>query len=145
MGFARYGDPAYPCRDRIIHSKKTTTAGMSRKKTIWLSLLLSLPVIFFLLQHYFIHAPGLKPTGFTNEKNPLYMSYARQYIDENKFSLTYSNPFAGDPRSPHIYFQPATLVFAAMMKLGMDPGLCFSLFGLIMTILCIYVGIEILK
>lgn len=118
---------------------------MSRRKTIGLSLLLSLPVILFVTQHYFIHSAELKPTGFTNEENVLYMSYARQYLDADHFSLTYSNPFDGDPGSPKIYFQPATIVLAGLMKLGIDPGFCFSLFGLIMTVLCIYLGIKILK
>lgn len=118
---------------------------MTRRKTIWLSLLLSLPVILFVAQHYLIHSPSLKPTGFTNEENVLYMSYARQYLDQDVASVFYSNPFDGDPQSPKIYFQPATVVLAGLMKLGIDPGLCFSLFGLIMTVLCIYMGIKILK
>lgn len=118
---------------------------MTRKKTIWLSLLLSLPVILFVVQHYLIHSPSLKPTGFTNEENVLYMSYARQYLDQDVASVFYSNPFDGDPQSPKIYFQPVTVVFAGLMKLGLDPGFCFSLFGLIMAVLCIYMGIKILK
>ncbi|NOT51633.1 MAG: hypothetical protein HOP10_10180 [Chitinophagaceae bacterium] len=118
---------------------------MSRRKTIRLSLFLSLPVILFVLQHYFIHSPSLKPTGFTNEENVLYMSYAHQYLDQDKFSITYSNPFDGNIQSPNIYFQPITIVLAGLMKLGMDPGFCFSLFGLIMTALCIYLGIKILQ
>ena len=46
---------------------------MSRRKTILLSLLLSLPVILFVLQQYFEHGPNLKPTGFTLDENVLYM------------------------------------------------------------------------
>lgn len=118
---------------------------MSRKKTIWLSLLLSLPVILFVLQHYFVHSPELKPTGFTNEENVLYMSYAHQYLDQHSLSLTYSNPFDGDPASPKIYFQPVNFLFAGLMRLGMDPGFCFSLFGIFMVIACIYIGIKILQ
>lgn len=118
---------------------------MSSRKIIGLSLLLALPVIFFVAQQYFVHAKNLQPTGLTNEENVLYMSYAHQYLDQDQFSLTYSNPFDGDPQSPKIYFQPVTIVFAGLVKLGMDPGLCFSLFGLIMAVLCIYVGIKILK
>jgi hypothetical protein len=118
---------------------------MTRKKTILLSLLLSLPVILFVLQHYFVHSPEMKPTGFTNEENVLYMSYAHQYLDQDKFSLFYSNPFDGDPDSPKIYFQPVNFLFAGLMQLGMDPGLCFSLFGILMAICCIYLGIKILQ
>lgn len=117
---------------------------MSRRKKIWLSLLLSLPVLLFVLQHYFIHSPELKPTGFTNEENVLYMSYAHQYLDQDATSVFYSNPFDGDPQSPQIYFQPVTIVLAALIKFGVDPGFCFSLFGLIMTVLCVYMGIKIL-
>ena len=118
---------------------------MSRKKSILLSILLSLPVILFLLHHYFYHSPDLKPTGFTVNENVLYMSYAHQYQDQGSFSLFYSNPFDGDPASPRIYFQPVNFLFVAATKVGMDPGLCFSLFGLLMTVLCIYIGIRIIR
>lgn len=107
--------------------------------------MLSLPVILFVLQHYFIHSSDLVPTGFTNEENVLYMSYAHQYLDQDKFSITYSNPFDGNIQSSQIYFQPVTIFFAGLIKLGMDPGFCLSLFGLIMAVLCIYVGIKILQ
>lgn len=118
---------------------------MYRRKTILISLLLSLPVILFVLHHYFIHGEDLKPTGFTTEENVLYMSYAHQYLDQDGFSVFFSNPFDGNPDSPGIYFQPVNFLFAACMKMGMDPGLCFSLFGLIMTICCIYFGIRVLQ
>src|SRR4029079_11128180 len=118
---------------------------MRNRQVIKLSLLLSLPVIAFVLQHYFVHPANLHPTGFTTEENVLYTSYAEQYLDQDHFTLTYSNPFDGDPSSPKIYFQPITLLFAGLMKLGLDPGLCFSLFGLIMTFFCIYLGIKILQ
>jgi hypothetical protein len=118
---------------------------MSRNKTILISFLLSIPVILFVLQHYFVHSPDLKPTGFTTDENVLYMSYAHQYLDHDKFSFTYSNPFDGDPSSPKIYFQPVNFLFAGLMKLGMDPGLCYSLFGILMAIACIYLGIKILQ
>lgn len=118
---------------------------MSKKKTILLSILLSLPVILFLLHHFFYHSPDLKPTGFTNDENVLYMSYAHQYLEQDNFSLFYSNPFDGDPASPRIYFQPVNILFVAALKIGMDPGLCFSLFGFLMSVLCIYIGIKIIR
>jgi hypothetical protein len=118
---------------------------MSRRKTILLSILLSLPVILFVLHHYFYHSSNLKPTGFALDENVLYMSYAHQYLDQHHFSLFYSNPFDGNPTSPQIYFQPVNFLFAAAMKAGIDPGLVFSLFGLMMTILCVYVGIKIIQ
>ncbi len=101
--------------------------------------------MLFLLHHYFNHSSDLKPTGFTVNENVLYMSYAQQYLDQDHFSLFYSNPFDGDPQSAKIYFQPVNFLFAALMKAGMDPGLCFSLFGLVMAILCIYLGIRIIN
>ncbi len=118
---------------------------MPRIKPILLSLLLTLPVIFFLLHHYFYHAPELNPTGFTVDENVLYMSYAHQYLDSENFSLFYSNPFDGDPASPKIYFQPVNFLFAAAMKTGADPGLFFSVFGLLMAIACVYAGIKIIR
>lgn len=118
---------------------------MGRGKIIWFSLLLAAPVILFVAHHYFVHSTDLKPTGFTNEENVLYMSYAHQYLDQDKFTLTYSNPFDGDPSSPAIYFQPVNFLLAGLMKAGMDPGLCFSLFGILMTVCCIVLGIKIIQ
>ena len=118
---------------------------MSRKKSILLSILLSLPVILFLLHHYFYHTSDLEPTGFTVDENVLYMSYAHQYEDQDNFSLFYSNPFDGDPASPKIYFQPVNFLFVGLTKAGMNPGLCFSLFGLLMAVLCVYMGIKIIR
>lgn len=118
---------------------------MNRQKKILFSFILSLPVILFVAQNYLVHSPELKPSGITMDENVLYMSYAHQYLDQDKFSLFYSNPFDGDPHSPKIYFQPVNFLFAGCMKLGMDPGLCFSLFGLIMVVCCIYLGICILQ
>ncbi len=118
---------------------------MSRKKSILFAILLSLPVILFVLHHYFYHSSDLKPTGFTVNENVLYMSYAHQYLDQENNSLFYSNPFDGDPASAKIYFQPVNLLFAAAMKAGIDPGLTFSLFGLLIVILCIYTGLKIIQ
>ncbi len=117
---------------------------MSRRKSILLSILLALPVILFLLHHYFYHSPDLKPTGFTVDENVLYMSYAHQYLEQHNFTFFYSNPFDGDPGSPKIYFQPVNIFFVAALKTGLNPGLCFSLFGLLMAVLCIYMGIKII-
>jgi hypothetical protein len=118
---------------------------MNRARTILFSLLLTLPVILFVAHHYTAHSPELKPTGFTIDENVLYMSYAHQYLDDSHFSVLYSNPFDGDPASPKIYFQPVNIVFAAAMKAGADPGLTFSLFGIIMAFLCILMGVKIIQ
>ncbi|MBI5372185.1 MAG: hypothetical protein HZA79_09205 [Sphingobacteriales bacterium] len=116
-----------------------------KKKTAIFALLLTTPVLLFLLHHYFFNAPGLHATGFTVNENVLYMSYARQYQDQGNFSIFYSNPFDGDPASPRIYFQPVTLVFSFLLRLGADPGLCLSLFGLLMAFLTVYTGLLILR
>lgn len=118
---------------------------MSRRKSILLSLLLSLPVILFVGQQYLQHRSDLKPTGFTLDENVLYMSYAHQYLDQDHASVFYSNPFDGDPQSPNIYFQPVNFLFAGLMKWGADPGSTLTLFGLLMTFLCIWIGIKILQ
>lgn len=118
---------------------------MMRMNYIGRSCLLALPVALFLLHHYFYHSPDLHPTGFTVDENVLYMSYAHQYTDAGSFQLFYSNPFDGDPHSPAIYFQPVNTVLAPAVALDMDPGLCLSLFGLIMAIACIYTGLRIIR
>ena len=118
---------------------------MSRRKSILLAILLSLPVILFILHHYLYHSSNLKPTGFTVNENVLYMSYAHQYLDQESNSIFYSNPFDGNPSSAKIYFQPVNFLFAAAMKAGIDPGFAFSIFGLLMVILCIYTGIKIIQ
>jgi hypothetical protein len=118
---------------------------MTRRKSILLSFLLSLPVLLFVLQQYYLHSPNLKPTGFTLDENVLYMSYAHQYLDQDHGSPFYSNPFDGDTQSPNIYFQPVNFLFAGLMKLGADPGLSITLFGLFMAFLCILLGIKILQ
>ena len=59
---------------------------MNRKRIV-LVLLLSLPVIALVLHHYWMHAPGLTPTGFLMSENVLYMSYAHQYLDQDSFSF----------------------------------------------------------
>lgn len=118
---------------------------MTRGKRIILALLLAMPVIVFVVHHYTVHSSDLHPTGFTTDENVLYMSYAHQYLDQESFSPGYSNPFDGNPRSPKIYFQPATLVLAAALKTGVDPGFSFSLFGLIMCVCCIYMGLLLIE
>ncbi len=118
---------------------------MKTSKAILLSILLSIPVILFLLHHFYYHLPYLHPTGFTVNENVLYMSYARQYIDNQEFSLFYSNPFDGNPASPTIYFQPVNFLFLAALKAGIAPGICFSLFGLLMAVACIFTGIKIIQ
>lgn len=118
---------------------------MSPSKRFILALLLTMPIIGFVLHHYTAHSPSLYPTGFTADENVLYMSYAHQYTDQENFSIGYSNPFDGNPQSPRIYFQPATLFFAVLLKTGADPGLSFTLFGLLMAFCCIYLGILIIE
>ncbi len=106
--------------------------------------MLTLPILIFVFHHYFIHSANLSPTGITNDENTLYLSYAHQYLDNNKNFVTYSNPFDGNPNSPAIYFQPVNLLFSLLVKLGIDPGLYFTFFGILMAFLCIYTGVKLL-
>lgn len=117
---------------------------MKTKDAIKISFLLSLPILFFVFHHYFIHSASLSPTGITNNENTLYLSYAHQYLDNKENFVTYSNPFDGNPNSPSIYFQPVNLLFAFLVKLGIDPGLYFTLFGILMAFACIYTGVKLL-
>ena len=117
---------------------------MSLRRSLILSFLLTIPVILFVIHHYTRHSADLHPTGFTNSENVLYMSYAHQYLDQQPPSLFYSNPFDGDPNSARIYFQPVNFLFAACLKTGIDPGMVFTLFGLIMAFGTIYLGVRIL-
>lgn len=117
---------------------------MHKKTTIYAALF-TLPVLLFLLHQYFYTAAGLWPTGITVNENVLYLSYAKQYSDQGAFSLFYANPFDGDPESPRIYFQPVMLLLSGILRLGADPGLTFSIFGLLMAFGCIYTGLRIIQ
>ena len=117
---------------------------MNRTRSFILALLLSLPVLAFLLHHFYAHSPGLQPTGFTVDENVLYMSYARQYLDDSASTLFYSNPFDGNPKSPAIYFQPVNFILALGLKTGLAPGMIFSIFGFIMAVCAVYLGIRLI-
>jgi hypothetical protein len=118
---------------------------MTNRKLLIRSILFSLPVILFLLHHLFFHDKELIPTGFTLDDNPVYMANARQYLDAERPSLFYANPFDAKTGSPAIYIQPHNFIFAFFMKLGFDPGLIFSLFGLVFTVLSIFIGLKIIQ
>ena len=70
-----------------------------------LTLLLSLPVVFFYGAYLFNHIPGLSPTGFIQYDNAGYAAYAKQYLDADEFHFAYSNPFNDSSHYLNIYFQ----------------------------------------
>ena len=85
---------------------------MKNSKLFFISFLLSLPILLFLLKNAFVHSSNLRPTGFSTDEDILYMSYAHQYLDDHKATIAYSNPFDSDPASSKIYFQPINFLFA---------------------------------
>ncbi len=118
---------------------------MKNKSLLIRSILFSIPVILFVIHHFFYHAQGLIPTGFSLDDNPVYMANAHQYLDAGHFSFNYSNPFDGNTNSPAIYLQPHNYLFAFLMKLGLEPGYILSFFGLFFTILAIFTGLKIIQ
>ncbi len=118
---------------------------MKNRTLLIRSILLSIPVILFILHHFFFHDKGLIPTGFALDDNPVYMANARQYLDASQFSFFYSNPFDAATGSPAIYLQPHNYVFALLVKLGLEPGFIFSFFGLLFTVLSIFTGLKIIQ
>lgn len=117
----------------------------NRKQLIVTSLLLAAPLFLFLLRHYAIHSPGLCPTGFTQSDNVVYISNARQHLEQTSFGLTYSNPYSYTANSPSIYSQPINFLFCLLLLGDMDPGLVISVIGLLFAILCIYVMLSLIN
>jgi hypothetical protein len=118
---------------------------MNNRSLFIRSVLLSIPVFLFILHHLFFHDKGLIPTGFTLDDNPVYMANARQYLDAGNWSPFYSNPFDATTGSPAIYLQPHNFLFAILVWLGLDPGFIFTLFGLVFTVLSIFIGLKIIQ
>jgi len=115
---------------------------MKNRSLFSLSLLLSLPLVIFLLKYYLIHSPDLIPTGFTQSDNVVYIADARQHL-ETKFSITYSNPFDYSLTSPSIYSQPYNFILCLFLLLHFDPGFALSLFGILSAIFCIFFSLKV--
>lgn len=112
----------------------------------WLmAAVLSLPVLSFYAFH-FLNAPaGLGATGFIQYDQPYYMANAREVLDAGN-GLTYGNPFSADYRTAQIYFQPVTLMLAAILRLtGADPGVIYVSFGLVAVLGCLRVMIALYR
>jgi hypothetical protein len=121
--------------------------GRSDRKAIeWaLALALALPAFLPLIGHYIGFArAGLHGTGFIAYDTPYYMSNAREHFDGDGFSLLYGTPFSYDFATPHIYFQPLTLLLGLLGRIpGADPGVVFAIVGLIAAVVCGRVGIAL--
>ncbi|MBL0129419.1 MAG: hypothetical protein IPP83_18660 [Flavobacteriales bacterium] len=111
------------------------------------AVLLHAPVLAPLIAHY---SPGEGdpriPTGFMQYDQPYYMANARQYLDGASNGPLYALPFSADPGSEPIHFQPQTILLAAVWWItNMDPGLLFSLFGVVFGILCVVMTLAVLR
>lgn len=114
---------------------------MNRKSNNWLfAFLLTLPMVCFYMGYFFNHSPDLTPTGFIQYDNVSYIAFAKQYIDADRFSFFYSNPFSDSGSRPAIYFQPQTVLFAFLLKSGVPPVFILIPFSL----LCAFLFFRIL-
>ncbi|MFL5741799.1 MAG: hypothetical protein ACJ75B_16370 [Flavisolibacter sp.] len=110
-------------------------------KNKWLfAFLLASPIAVFLLAYLLNHPPQLIPTGFIQYDNASYIAYAKQYLDADFFQWQYANPFHNGPA---IYFQPQTLFFAALLKIGCPPGSILIPFTFFCSVVCFYLLISI--
>lgn len=110
----------------------------------WLfAIALSTPLIAFFVAYFLHRDSGLEPTGFIQYDNVSYIAYARQYLDSDHFHLFYSNPFNEGPNHQPIYFQPQTLFFALLLKMGLPPGIILPLFTILCTIISFWILIAI--
>ena len=117
---------------------------MIPQKRNWLfALLLTTPMVVFFLGYLFNHSNDLEPTGFIQHDNISYVAYAKQYLDSDKNSLFYSNPFNDSDDHQPIYFQTQTLLFAGLMKAGIPPGWILIPFTLVCSLICFWLLIAI--
>jgi len=117
---------------------------MRKRTSNWLfALALTAPMLLFYAGYYFNHAASLSPTGFIAYDNVSYIAYAKEYLDQDQFSLFYPNPLNDSADHPAIYFQLQTVLFAFLLWLGMAPGLVIVLFNIAGTLLSFRVVIAI--
>ena len=117
---------------------------MIKGKADWLfALVLALPMLVFFLAYLFNHDASLEPTGFIQYDNVSYLAYAHQYLDNGHSGIFYNNPFNSGPGYQGIYFQPQTLLFAALLKIGIPAGSILIAFTILCTILCFRLLIAI--
>lgn len=117
---------------------------MNPRSRNWLfALLLTAPMLVFFLGYLFKHSNDLKPTGFIQHDNVSYVAYGKQYLDSDKNSFFYSNPFNDSDDHQPIYFQTQTIFFAALLKAGIPPGWILIPFTLLCSIICFRLLIAI--
>jgi hypothetical protein len=110
---------------------------MSRnKKNILFSLTLTTPLVLYFLGYLFNHSPELIPTGFIQYDNVSYIAYAQEYLDADRFSLFYKNPYNAAENASPVYFQVHTLLFALLLKAGIGPGFLLIPFTLLCAFFC---------
>lgn len=114
-----------------------------QKRNLLFALLLTAPMLVFFGSYLFNHSNDLEPTGFIQHDNVSYVAYAKQYLDSDKNSLFYSNPFNDSDDHQPIYFQTQTLLFAGLMKAGIPPGWILIPFTLICSFICFRLLISI--
>lgn len=113
--------------------------GEGRALPWWWLTLLALPALLPLANAWIF--PGLHgkvATGFLQIDGPYYVANARAYF-EHGFHLTYSNPYAA-PGSPAIYFQPQILLLGCIQKVGLDPGVAYSIFTLLALFFAVWMA-----
>jgi hypothetical protein len=106
-----------------------------------LAFLLVLPILAWTGAYLFNHSPELQPTGFIQYDNVSYIAYAHQYLDADTIHFTYSNPF--EPSGSQVYFQPQTVFFTLLLKLGIPPAYILIPFTLICSYICFVLLISI--
>jgi hypothetical protein len=104
--------------------------GLLREVHLWLvSLVLFAPALIPYLSHFAFQPPGRLPTGFIDYDLPSYLANAREHFDSGHFRFFFRNAYDPNLASPHIYFQPWTLVLGTVMHLtGIAPNHLFLIF-----------------
>jgi hypothetical protein len=110
----------------------------------WLLAALAMLPIASLIGCYFIGGPqDTRPTGFIQYDQAYYMAEARQHF-AGGFHLLYGSPASSDYDTPRVFFHPQTLLLGALVKFtGIDPGLVYSAFGLVATLIFFRVAIAL--
>jgi hypothetical protein len=97
------------------------------------SLVLTVPILFFLSAYFFNHSKDAIPTGFIQYDNVSYAANAQQLFKNG--NLFYANRLNDSDHYPRIYFQPQHLILAGLMKAGFAPGLAFCFFSCIFSLI----------
>lgn len=116
----------------------------SAHELAWI-LILMIPIFLYYFFHFLPIGSNIG-TGFIHGDLLSYMSNARQYYDNEGFSLFYSNPFQLDNQGTRIYFQFQTLLLAVLWKITQaDVGLLFVAFGMLSTFFALWISLRFYK